>query len=255
MCLPSLFLAPTSCSSGEQFVLPIAPTPVKSLSLPPFYGWPFLNYTRPGDGDCSHEMKRHLLLGRKVMTNLYSIFKSRNISLPTKVRLVKAMVFPVVMYGCESWTVKKAECWRIDAFDLWYWRRLKSPLDCKEIQPVHPKGDQSWMFIGRTDVEAETPVLWPPHVKSWLIWKDPDAGKGRSRKWWQDEMVRGHHHLNGHEFGWTPGVGDGQGGLACCGPWGHKTWTWLSHWTELDTYPLCDLRQITLVLRPLISTS
>ena len=119
------------------------------------------------DGDFSHEIKRRLLLGRKVMTNLDSIFKSRDITLPTKVPLVKAMVFPVVMYGCESWTVKKAERQRIDAFELWCWTRLfESPLDCKEIQPVHPKGDQSWVFIGRTDAEAETPVLWPPHAKS-----------------------------------------------------------------------------------------
>ena len=109
------------------------------------------------DGDFSHEIKRHLLLGRKVMTNLDSILKSRDITLPTKVHLVKAMVFPVVMYGCKSWTIKKAEHRRIDAFELWCWRRLlKSPLDCKEIQPVHPKGDQSWVFIGSTDVEAET---------------------------------------------------------------------------------------------------
>ena len=106
------------------------------------------------DGDCSHEIKRHLLLGRKVMTNLDSMLKSRDITLPTKVRLVKAMVFPVVMCGCESWAIKKAECRRIHAFELWCWRRLKSPLDCKEIQPVHPKGDQSWVFIGKTDVEA-----------------------------------------------------------------------------------------------------
>ena len=95
-----------------------------------------------------------------------SILKSRDFTLPTKVCLVKAMVFPVVMYGCESSTVKKAECRRIDAFELWCWRRLESSLDCKEIQPVHPKGDQSWVFIGRTDVEAETPTLWPPDVKS-----------------------------------------------------------------------------------------
>ena len=112
------------------------------------------------DGDCSLEIKRRLLLGRKVMTNLDSIFKSRDVTLPTKVRLVKAMVFPVVMYGYESWTVKKAERRRIDAFEVWCWRRLlKSPLDCKEIQPVHPKGDQPWVFIGRTDVEAETPIF------------------------------------------------------------------------------------------------
>ena len=118
------------------------------------------------DGDCSHEFKRRLLLGRKGMTNLDNILKSRDITLPTKIRLVKAMVFPVVMYGCESWTVKKAEHGRIDAFELWCWRRLESPLDCKEIQPVHSKGDQPWDFFGRTDAKAETPVLWPPHAKS-----------------------------------------------------------------------------------------
>ena len=118
------------------------------------------------DGDCSHESKRRLLLGRKVMTNLDSIFKSRDITLPTKVHLVKAMVFPVVMYGCESWTVKKAKRQRIDAFELWCWKKtLESPLDCKEIQSVHPKGDQSWVFIGRTDAKAKTPILWPPHAK------------------------------------------------------------------------------------------
>ena len=101
------------------------------------------------------------------MTNLDSILKSRDITLPTKIHLVKAMVFPVVMYECESWTVKKAERRRVDAFELWCWRRLlRVPLDFKEIQPVHPKGDQSWVFIGRTDAEAETPILWPPHVKS-----------------------------------------------------------------------------------------
>ena len=117
------------------------------------------------DGDCSHEIKRRLFLGRKVMTNLDSIYKSRDITLLTKVRLVKAMVFPMVMYGCESWTVKKAERQRIDAFELWCWRRLLSPLDCKGIQPVHSEGDQPWDFFGRNDAKAETPVLWPPHVK------------------------------------------------------------------------------------------
>ena len=116
------------------------------------------------DGDCSHEIKRRLLLGGKVMTNLDSILKSRDITLPTKVHLVKAMVFPVVMSGCESWTVKKAEAQKIDAFELW--KTFESPLDCKENQPVHPRGDQSWVFIGRTDGEAETPILWPPHAKS-----------------------------------------------------------------------------------------
>ena len=118
------------------------------------------------DGDCSHEIKRCVLLGRRVMTNLDSIFRSRDITLPTTVRLVKAMIFPVVMYGCEGWTVKKAERQRIDAFELWCWIRLESPLDCKEIQSVPPKGDQSWVFTGRTDAEAETPILRPSHAKS-----------------------------------------------------------------------------------------
>ena len=106
------------------------------------------------DGDCSHEIKRPLLLGRKAMTNLDSILKSRDIIFPTKVCLVKAMVFPRVIYGCESWTIRKAECQRIDAFELWCWRRLLSPWGFKGIQPVHPEGDQSWVFIERTDAEA-----------------------------------------------------------------------------------------------------
>ena len=125
----------------------------------------FLGSKITADGDFSHEIKKRLLLGRKVMTNLDSIFKSRDFTLPTKARLVKAMVFPVVMYGCESWTVKKAECQRIDAFELLD-KTLESPLDCKEIQPVHSEGDQPWDFFGRNDAKAETPVLWPPHAKS-----------------------------------------------------------------------------------------
>ena len=132
-----------------------------------------------------------------------SKFKSRDITLPTRVRLVKAIVFPVVMYGCESWTVKKAECRRIDAFELWCWRKLLSPLDCKEIQPVHPKGNQSWVFIGRTDTKAETLILWPPHVKSSLIGKDSDAGRdwGHEEKGTtEDEMAGWHHRLNAGEF-------------------------------------------------------
>ena len=133
----------------------------------------------------------------------------------TKVHLVKAMVFPVVMYGCESWTPKKAEHQRIDAFELCCCRKLlESPLDCKEIQPVHPQGDQSWVFIGRTDVEAETPILWPADAKSWLLRKDPDARKdwGQEEKGtMEDEMVGWHYGLNGHEFAWAPGVGDGRG--------------------------------------------
>ena len=132
--------------------------------------------------------------------------------------------------------------WELDYKESWvpknwcFWIRLLSPLDCKEIQPVHPNGDQSWVFTGRTDVEAETPILWPSDVKGWLIWKDPDAGKdwGHEEKGTtEDEMVGWHHWLNGHGFGWIPGVGDGQGGLACCGSWGRRVGTRLSNWIEL----------------------
>ena len=153
------------------------------------------------DGDYSHEIKRRLLLERKVMTNLDRILKSRDITLPTKVCLVKAMVFPVIMYGCESWTIKKAEHQRTDAFEL-CWRTLESPLDCKEIQPVHPKGNQSWIFIGRTDAEAETPILWPPDAKNWFIWKAPGAEKDwRQEKGTTEyEMAGWHDRHNGHEF-------------------------------------------------------
>ena len=143
------------------------------------------------------------------------------------------------MYGCESWTMKKAERWRIDALELCCWRRLLSPLDCKEIQPVHPKGNKSWIFIGRTDAEAETPVLWPPDAKNWLIRKDPDAGKDwrwEEKGTTEEEMVGWHHWLDGHEFEQAPGVGDGQGSLVCCSPWGCRELDmteWLN-WTELS---------------------
>ena len=147
------------------------------------------------------------------------------------------MVFPVVMYGCESWTIKKAEFRRIDAFELWCWRRLL------RVPWTARRSNQSILkeIIERTDAEAETPILWPPHVKSWPIGKDPDAGRdwGQEEKGTtEDEMVGWHHWLNGHEFGWTLGVGDGQGGLACCSPWGCKeldTTKWLN-WTEIDIW-------------------
>ena len=200
----------------------------------------FLGPKITADGDCSHEINRHLLLGRKAMTNLDSILKSRDITLPTNIHLVKAMVFPVVMYGCESWTIKKAKQQRTDAFELVVLEKtLESPLDYEEIQPVHPKGNQSWMFLGRTDAEAETPILWPPHAKSWLIGKDCDAGRdwGQEEKGTtEDEMTGWHHWLNAHEFAWTPGVGDGQGCLACCDSWGRKesdTTEWLNWLTQV----------------------
>ena len=144
-----------------------------------------------------------LLFGRKAMTYPDSILKSRDITFPTKVCLVKAMVFPVVVYGCESWTIKKAEHWRIGAFELWCWGTLESPLDCKEIQPVHPKGNHLWIFTESTDTEAETPILWPPDARNWLIGKGHDAGKDwrwKEKGPTEDEMVGWHHWLNGHEF-------------------------------------------------------
>ena len=131
------------------------------------------------DGDCSHEIKRCLLLGRKTMTNQDSILKSRDITCwQRSIYIVEAMVFPVVMYGCESWTIKKAEHQRIAVFELLELEKtLQSLLDCNEIKLVNPKGNQSWIIIGRTDAEAEAPILWLPDAKSWLIGKDPDAGK------------------------------------------------------------------------------
>ena len=147
------------------------------------------------------------------------------------------MVFPVVMEGCESWTIKKAECQRNDAFELWCWRRLEILLDCKEIKPVNSKGNQSWMFFGRIDAEAEVPILWPPDAKNRLIWKDSDSGKGwrqEEKGTTEDEMVGWHHQLHGHEFEQVLGVGDGQGSLVCCSPWGPKesVMTEQLNWTD-----------------------
>ena len=189
------------------------------------------------DGDCSQEIKRWLFLGRKAMANVNSILKSRDITLPTKVHLVKAMVLPVVMYGCESWDHK--ESWAPKKRCIWtvvLEKTLESPLACKEIQPVHPKGNQSWIYIGRTDAKAETLILCPPDVKNWLIWKDPDAGKDwrqEEKGMTEDEMVGWHHSLDGYEFEQAPGVGDEQESLVYCSPWGANSWTWLSDWTEL----------------------
>ena len=153
--------------------------------------------------------------------NLDSIFKNRDITLPTKVHLIKAMVFPVVLYGCESWTVKKAERQRIDAFELWCWGRLL------RVPWTARRSNQSILkeISPGCSLEAETPILWPPNMKSWLIGKDPDAGRdwGQEEKGTtEDKMAWWHHRLNGRESEWTPGVGDGQGGLVCCNSWGHK---------------------------------
>ena len=148
--------------------------------------------------------------------------------MPTKVCIVKAMVFPVVMYGCESWTIKKAACRRIDAFELWCWRTLESPLDCNVIKPVNLKGSQPWIIFGRSDAKAKTPILWPPDAKNWLTGKDHDAGKDWRRDekgTTEDEMVGWHHWLDGHESEQTLGDSEGQGGqggLGCCSLRGHK---------------------------------
>ena len=186
------------------------------------------------DGDCSHEIKRRLLLGRKVMTNLDSILKSREITLPTKVRLVKAMVSPVVMYGCENWTIKKTESWRIDAFELWCWRRFlrvswaarrSNESILKEITPEYSLEG----LILKLKLQYFGYLKWRT-----LIGKDPDA-----RKDWRPEengttenkMFGWHHRLNGHEFEEAQGVGDGWGSLACI----HgvaKSRTKLSYWTD-----------------------
>ena len=157
------------------------------------------------------------------MANLNSVLKSKDITLPTEVCIVKATVFPVVMYGCESWTIKKTKHWWI-AFELWRWRRLETPLDSKEIKPVNPKGNQHWIFIGRTDAEAKAPILWLPDVNNWLTGKDLIPGKteDRQRGWAEDVMVGWHHWLNGYESEQTPEDGGGQRSLACCSPWDHK---------------------------------
>ena len=126
------------------------------------------------------------------------------------------------------WELDHKESWAPKNWCFWTMvleKTLESPLDCKKIQPVYPKGDQSWVCIGWTDAEAETPIVWPPDAKTWLIGKDPDAGKDwrqEEKGMTEDKMVGWHHRLNGHGFGWTPGVGEGQGGLACCSSWGHK---------------------------------
>ena len=164
----------------------------------------FLGSKITADGDCSHEIKRHLLLGRKVMTKLDSILKSRDITLPTKVHLVKAMVSPVVMYGCERWTIKKAERQRIDALELWCWRRLlRVPWTGRRsnqsiLEEITPEYSLEGLML-----KLKLPVLWPLYGKNWLIWKDLDAGndwRWAEKGTTEDEMARWHHQLNGHEF-------------------------------------------------------
>ena len=143
----------------------------------------FLSSKITADSDCSHEIKRYLLLERKVMPNLESLLKNRDILLPTKFHLVKAIAFPVGLYVCESWSIKKAQHQRTDAFELWYWKRvLRVPWTARKLNQSILKENQSLIVIGRTDSEAETLILWPPDAKNWLLEKDPDAGKDEGRR-------------------------------------------------------------------------
>ena len=192
------------------------------------------------DGDCSHEIKRCLLLGTKVMTNLDSILKSIDITLPTKVHLVKAMVFPVVMYGCKSWTIKKAECQRIDAFELWCWRRLlrvpctvrrsnKSTL--KEISPEYSLEGLIWSW------NSNNLATWCKELTHYKRpWKTGKDWRQEGKAMTKDEIVGWRHWLNGHEFEQAIGLGDGQGSLACCSPRVTKSQTRMSDWTTTRGY-------------------
>ena len=167
------------------------------------------------DSDCSHKIKRYSYLERQAMTNLNSVLKSRKITLVSKDCTSQNYVFPIIMYGCESWTIKKMEHWITDTSKLWCWTRM----DCKEIKQINPKGNHPWIFTGKTGTEPEAPVLWPPDVKSQFFGKDPDAGKDwrqEKKGMTEDEMAGWHYQLNGHEFEQTPADSEGQGSPACC---------------------------------------
>ena len=198
------------------------------------------------DSDCSHEMKIHFLLGRKALTNLGSLVKRRDITLLTKVHIIRAMVFPVVMYGC--WELDHKEGWALKNWYFWtvvLENALESPLDCKDIRPVHPKGNQSWIFTGRTRAEAEAPVLWSHDIKDWLIGKDPGAGKdGRQEEkgMTEDEMIGWHHQLMDMSLNklWELVMNKRKRepeNMAWCSPWDCKKLD-RTDWTELNTFLL-----------------
>ena len=196
----------------------------------------FLGSKFTADGDCSHEIKRHLLLGRKAITNLDSILKSRDIT----DKDLSSQSYDFSSSHVWMWELDHKESWVPKNWCFWTVVLEKILKESPGLQgdPTSPsEGNQSWIFIGRTDAEAETPILWPPDANNWHIWKDPDAGndwRWEEKGMTEDEMARWDHRLDGHEFEWTLGVGDGQGGLACCDPWGHKEsdTTERLNWTE-----------------------
>ena len=168
---------------------------------------------------------RQFLLRKKAMASLDSILKTRNSTLLTKIHIVKAMVFPIVMYRCQSWTIKKAEHWRTDAFKLCCWRRfLRVPRTARRSNQSILKEINPWVFIGRTDAAPEATILWPPDVENQLIGKDLDAGKdwGQEKRLTENDMIGWHHWLNEHELEQTQGENEGKEGLAHCNPWGHR---------------------------------
>ena len=216
---------------------PITLWQIDGETVEPVTDFIFLGSKITEDGVCSHVIKRRLLLGKKSMTNLDSILKSRDIAdkgqSSQSYGFSSSHVWLCELDYKESWAPKNWCFWTVVLQ-----KTLERPLDCKEIQPVHPKENQFWIFTGRTYAKVETPKLWPPDGKNWLIGKDPDAQKDwrqEEKGMTEDEMVGWHHQLDGHEFEQDPGVGDGQGGLACCSPWGCKesdTTEWLNWLTE-----------------------
>ena len=210
----------------------------------------FLGSKITADGDCSHEIKRHLLSWKKSYDQPRQHIKKQRHYFANKGP-------PSQSYGFSSshvwmWELDYKESWALKNWCFWtvvLEKTLESPLDCKEIKAVNPKGNQSWIFIGRTDVEAETPILWPPDAKNWLIKKDPDAGKDwrqEEKGTTEDEMVGWHHWLNGHEFEQVPGAGNGQGNLACCSPWGHKE-SDMTEGLNSTELILTDVRYLTVI--------